>query len=71
MALRSESTPPYPKFLWTADIPSMVGHEQELKNEIKENVIKNLEYALSRFGFGPRGGATGLTDMPRMRSRAK
>lgn len=71
MVLRPESVPPYPRALRTANIPSMKGHENELKAEIRENVIKNLQYALSRFGFGPRGGAAGLVDMPRMRSRAK
>lgn len=71
MILRGESSPPYPKALWYADIPAMKGHELELKAEAKESIIKNLEYALSRFGFGPRGGSVGLADLPRMRSRAR
>jgi hypothetical protein len=49
----------------------MAGHEDELKRDAKSQIIKNLEYALSRFGFGPRGGATGIIDLPTVRSRAK
>jgi len=71
MKLRKESVPPYPSALWDAKIPRMLGHEDELKRDAKEQIIKNLEYALGRFGFGPRGGATGIIDLPRVRSRAK
>lgn len=71
MKLRKESVPPYPSALWEASIPKMSGHEDELKSAAKEQILKNLEYALSRFGFGPRGGATGIIDLPRVRSRTK
>lgn len=71
MKLRKESVPPYPSALWEANIPRMPGHEDELKREAKEQIVKNLQYALGRFGFGPRGGATGIIDLPRVRSRAK
>jgi hypothetical protein len=70
MRLRPESIPPYPSALWKANIPSMPGYESELKSEAREQVIKNVQYALSRFGFGPRGGATGIIDLPNIRSRA-
>lgn len=70
MVLRPESVPPYPKAMWRASIPAMQGHKEEVKREAKESIIKNLEYAIKRFGFGPRGGATGLEDLPRIRSRA-
>ena len=71
MRLRKESVPPYPAALWEASIPTMLGHKDELSIEAKSQVIKNLQYALSRFGFGERGGTTGLIDLPRVRSRAK
>jgi hypothetical protein len=71
MVLRDASVPPYPRTLWTADIPAMRGKSDEIKSEARKAIIKNLEYALMRFGFGPRGGATGLVDLPRMRSRAE
>lgn len=70
MRLRPESVPPYPSALWKANIPSMPGYESELKSEAREQVIKNVQYALSRFGFGTRGGATGIIDLPNIRSRA-
>jgi hypothetical protein len=71
MKLRKESVPPYPSALWEANIPRMAGRDEELKFTAKAQIIKNLEYALARFGFGPRGGATGIIDLPRVRSRAK
>lgn len=71
MVLRKESVPPYPRFLLTADIPAMKGREYEFRQEVKEDIIKNIRYALGRFGFGPRGGASGLSDMPSVRSRAR
>jgi hypothetical protein len=71
MFLRDASVPPYPRALWTANIPAMRGNSDEIKSEARKAVIKNLEYAIMRFGFGPRGGATGLVDLPRPRSRAK
>jgi hypothetical protein len=71
MKLRAKSVPPYPAALAVANIPRMLGHEDELKRSAKDQVIKNLEYALARFGFGPRGGATGIIDLPTVRSRAK
>lgn len=71
MKLRKESVPPYPSALWEAKIPKMMGHEDELKSAAKDQIIKNLEYALSRFGFGPRGGATGVIDLPKVRSRVR
>jgi hypothetical protein len=71
MRLRKESVPPFPALIAVASIPRMSGHEDELKREMKEQVIKNLQYALDRFGFGPRGGTTGLIDLPRVRSRVK
>lgn len=71
MKLREGSVPPYPSALLEANIPKMVGHEDELKEDARKQIIKNLEYALSRFGFGERGGATGLIDLPRVRSRVK
>lgn len=71
MKLRKESAPPYPSALWEAKIPKMMGHEDELKSAAKDQIIKNLEYALSRFGFGPRGGATGVIDLPKVRSRVR
>lgn len=70
MVLRPESVPPYPRAMWSASIPSMKGHKDEITREAKDSVIKNLEYAIKRFGFGPRGGSTGLEDLPRIRSRA-
>jgi hypothetical protein len=70
MVLRPESVPPYPRALWSASIPSKSGYKNQIKIEIKESVIKNLEYAIKRFGFGPRGGSAGLEDLPRPRSRA-
>ena len=71
MRLRAESVPPYPSALAVANIPRMLGHEDELKRSAKDQIIKNLEYALSRFGFGPRGGSTGIIDLPTIRSRVK
>lgn len=71
MKLRRESVPPYPSGLWEAKIPKMAGHDDELKRTAREQILKNLEYALSRFGFGPRGGTTGVIDLPRVRSRAR
>jgi hypothetical protein len=70
MVLRPESVPPYPKALWKASIPARKGFKEEIKREAKESVIKNLEYAIKRFGFGPKGGSAGLEDLPRIRSRA-
>jgi hypothetical protein len=49
----------------------MAGHEDEIKMAIREQVLKNLQYALDRFGFGPRGGTAGLIDLPRVRSRTR
>jgi len=71
MKLREKSVPPYPALLTTAKIPRMAGHEDEIKMAIREQVLKNLQYALDRFGFGPKGGSTGLIDLPRVRSRVK
>lgn len=71
MKLRKASVPPYPSALWEASIPRMPGHEDELKSAAKEQIIKNLEYALGRFGFGPRGGTTGIIDLPKVRSRVR
>lgn len=70
MILRPESVPPYPSALWTAKIPSMRGHGDDIKRDARQVIINNLEYAIKRFGFGPRGGATGLSDLPSVRSRA-
>lgn len=69
MRLRRESVPPYPPYLKSARIPRMPGHQDEIKREARELIIKNLEYAIKRFGFGPRGGSTGLQDLPYVRSR--
>lgn len=69
MRLRDGSVPPYPRYLESAVIPKMKGRSEEIKREAKEEIIKNLEYAIRRFGFGPRGGSTGLEDLPRIRSR--
>lgn len=60
----------YPKYLQEAKLSSMPSNEARIKQEMRESVLKNLEYAIKRFGFGPRGGATGLEDLPRIRSRA-
>ena len=71
MRLRKASVPPYPALIASASIPAMAGREDELKREMREQVLKNLHYALNRFGFGPRGGATGIIDLPKVRSRAR
>lgn len=70
MVLRPESVPPYPKALRLANIPSMQGRGEEIKSEARQLIIKNLEYAIKRFGFGPRGGSGGLEDLPFIRTRA-
>lgn len=70
MILRPESVPPYPKALMSASIPRMAGREAEIKEEARRLIIENLQYTLKRFGFGPQGGTTGLTDLPYVRSRA-
>lgn len=70
MVLRPESVPPYPKALITAQIPSMRGKSDEIKSDARRVIIANLEYAIKRFGFGPRGGSGGLSDLPYARSRA-
>jgi hypothetical protein len=70
MVLRPESVPPYPSALWSAKIPSMRGHADEITQDARRIVLENLQYAIKRFGFGPRGGSTGLSDLPSIRSRA-
>lgn len=70
MVLRPESVPPYPKALEYARIPRMQGKSEEIKMEARNIIISNLEYAIKRFGFGPRGGSSGLADLPYVRSRA-
>ena len=70
MVLRKESVPPYPKALFQADIPRMQGKSDEIKRDAREIIINNLEYAIKRFGFGPKGGSTGLSDLVTVRSRA-
>lgn len=70
MILRQESVPPYPKALMSANIPRMAGRESEIREAARQLIIKNLQYSLERFGFGPQGGTTGLSDLPYVRSRA-
>lgn len=70
MVLRPESVPPYPRALMTANIPSMHGKSDEIKSDARRVIITNLEYAIKRFGFGPRGGSGGLSDLVIVRSRA-
>lgn len=60
----------YPKYLQEAKLSAMPSNEARIKQEMRESVLRNLEYAIKRFGFGPRGGATGLEDLPRVRSRS-
>jgi len=69
MKLREGSVPPYPPFLETARIPRMAGRSEEIKREARDEIIKNLEYAIKRFGFGPRGGSGGLEDLRTVRVR--
>ena len=69
MALREGSVPPYPAYLEQARIPRMAGRSEEIKREAREEIIKNLEYAIKRFGFGPRGGSSGLEDLRTVRVR--
>jgi len=73
LRLRSESVAKgYPPFLEQAVLGSVKSAEQQIKIESKELVIKNIKYAIERFGFGPNGGAPqGLEDLPYIRSRAK
>lgn len=59
-----------PEFIKYARIPKMKGHSEDIKREAREEIIKNLEYAIKRYGFGPRGGSAGLEDLPRIRGRA-
>lgn len=70
MILRPASVPPYPKALRTANIPSMQGRGEEIRLEARQLIIKNLEYAIKRFGFDQRGGSSGLEDLPFIRTRA-
>lgn len=70
MALREGSVPPYPAYLKQARIPRMAGRSEEIKREAREEIIKNLEYAIKRFGFGPRGGSGGLEDLRTVRVRS-
>lgn len=70
MILRDDSVPPYPRKLKEANIPAMKGKKKEIAADAKVIIINNLKYALGRFGFGPRGGATGLVDLSSVRSRA-
>lgn len=70
MVLRPESVPPYPRALVSANIPSMHGKSEEISSDARRVIISNLEYAIKRFGFGPKGGSGGLSDLPYVRSRA-
>lgn len=72
MRLRDESVRQgYPKFLKEIKLSSMPNNESKIKQESREIILKNLEYAIKRFGFGPRGGAPAdLQDLPKPRSRA-
>lgn len=71
MKLRDESVRKgYPEYLRQVKLGSMPNNEEKIKREMRETVLKNLEYVLKRFGFGPRGGTAGLEDLPRIRSRA-
>jgi hypothetical protein len=69
MVLRDASVPPYPRVLRIASIPYSKGHSDEIKTEARNIIIQNLEFAVKRFGFGPLGGTSGLTDLPYVRSR--
>ena len=71
MKLRDESVRKgYPEYLRQAKLGSMPNNEDRIKRELRETVLKNIEYVLKRFGFGPQGGAAGLEDLPRIRSRS-
>lgn len=69
MVLRPESVPPYPQYLMSAKIPRMQGRGEEIKSEARELIIKNIQYAIKRFGFDQTGGSSGLEDLPFIRTR--
>lgn len=71
MKLRDESVRKgYPEYLRQVKLGSMPNNEDRIKRELRETVLRNIEYVLKRFGFGPRGGSSGLEDLPTIRSRA-
>lgn len=72
MKLREESVRQgYPEYLRVAKLGALPSYKKEIKEISRYAVIESIQYALSRFGFGPRGGATGLEDLSSVRSRAK
>lgn len=74
MKLRKESVQKgYPQFLKYAVIPSKQGNKSSLKQQSRDIIIKNLQYAVKRFGFGARGGVGAMKDLkaPRTRSAAR
>lgn len=71
MKLREESVRQgYPRYLKEARLGAMPNNEAKIKKEMREAVLESLSYTLKRFGFGPKGGAAGLEDLPRIRTRA-
>ena len=72
MKLREESVRKgYPQYLSEIKLASLPSHKAQIMLEMREVVLKNLRYSADRFGFGPRGGADGLEDLPMPRSRAR
>ena len=72
MKLRQESVMKgYPPYLQKFKMGKVESQEQYIKYESRVLIIKNIKYAIERFGFGPKGGAQGLEDLSTIRSRAK
>jgi hypothetical protein len=72
MKLREQSViDGYPPYLKQFRMGKVQSQEQYIKYESRELIIKNIRYAVERFGFGPKGGAQGLEDLGSIRSRAK
>lgn len=70
MKLRDESVRKgYPEYLREIKMAALPSHKAQIVLEMREIVLKNIEYSAKRFGFGPRGGSAGLEDLPMPRSR--
>lgn len=72
MKLREESVRKgYPEYLRVVKLGPVRGKQDQFKQASRDIVLKNLKFAVQRFGFGPRGGSAGLADLPNVRSRAQ
>lgn len=70
LKLRDESVQQgYPKYLKQVKLKGMKGFKSEIKRDLRDLLINELQTAVKQVGFGPRGGAPSGGDFRAIRQR--